>query len=272
MRYLPLPSSRPNTVHNGTRGQSRSVRIGCLCRSKAERVYHKTVKASITYFRRTDVRVFQWCDPPDFVSGELNFLISTIMTGMDLSERFKDALWWATDLHSNQRRKGSGIPYIAHLLGVTSLVLEYGGNEEEAIAALLHDAVEDQGGKGTRQLIAEKYGETIAKIVDGCTDSDTFPKPPWRERKEAYIAHIAAASPSVLLVSACDKLYNARSILADYRTMGDEIWERFKGGKKDGTLWYYQALVTEYKKTGSHPVFDELDRTVRELIDLVQTS
>lgn len=191
---------------------------------------------------------------------------------MDLSDRFKDALWRATDLHSNQRRKGSGIPYIAHLLGVASLVLEYGGNEDEVIAALLHDAVEDQGGKETRQLIADVYGENVAQIVDGCTDADTLPKPPWRERKEAYIAHITSASASVLLVSACDKLYNARSILADYRTMGDEIWERFKGGKKDGTLWYYQALVTEFKKTGNHPVFDELDRTVHELLDLVQTS
>ncbi len=197
---------------------------------------------------------------------------STIITDMELTERFKDALWRATDLHANQRRKGSGIPYVAHLLGVTSLVLEYGGNEDEAIAALLHDAVEDQGGKETRQMIAEIYGENVAQIVDGCTDADTNPKPPWRERKEAYIAHIASASPSVLLVSACDKLYNARSILADFRQIGDEIWERFKGGKKDGTLWYYQTLVTEYKKTGEHPVFDELDRTVRELLDLVRSA
>jgi GTP pyrophosphokinase len=191
---------------------------------------------------------------------------------MDLTDRFKDALCWATDLHSNQRRKGSGIPYVAHLLGVASLVLEYGGNEDEAIAALLHDAVEDQGGKQTRQMIADKYGETVAQIVDGCTDADTLPKPPWKERKETYIAHIASASPSVLLVSACDKLYNARTILTDYRKMGDEIWERFKGGKKEGSLWYYQALVVEYKKTGDHPVYDDLERTVNELLTLVQTS
>ncbi len=187
-----------------------------------------------------------------------------------LTERFKDALWMATDLHANHRRKGSGIPYIAHLLGVASLVLEYGGNEDETIAALLHDAVEDQGGKPTRQKIAEKFGETVAQIVDGCTDADTTPKPPWRERKEAYIAHIAAASSSVRLVSACDKLYNARTILADYRRVGDDIWERFKGGKKDGSLWYYQELVKEFKKSGSHPVYDELERVVNELLGLVQ--
>lgn len=191
---------------------------------------------------------------------------------MILSERFKDALWRATDLHANQSRKGSGVPYVAHLLGVASLVLEYGGTEDEAIAALLHDAVEDQGGQRTREMIADKYGATIAQIVDGCTDSDTIPKPPWRERKEAYIAHIATASPSVLLVSACDKLYNARSILADYRVTGEEIWERLKGGKKDGTLWYYQALVEAYKKTGQHRVYDELERTVREIVDMVQSN
>jgi (p)ppGpp synthase/HD superfamily hydrolase len=188
---------------------------------------------------------------------------------MDLTNRFKDALCIATDLHAAQRRKGSGVPYVAHLLGVASLVLEYGGNEDETIAALLHDAVEDQGGKETRQMIASKFGETVAQIVDGCTDADTQPKPPWRERKEAYIAHIASASPSVLLVSACDKLYNARTILADYRRVGDEIWERFKGGKKEGSLWYYQALISEYKKTGDHPVYDELERTVTELLNLV---
>jgi GTP pyrophosphokinase len=191
---------------------------------------------------------------------------------MELTDRFKDALWMATDLHADQRRKGSGIPYVAHLLGVASLVLEYGGNEDETIAALLHDAVEDQGGKPTRQMIAEKFGETVAQIVDGCTDADTMPKPPWRERKEAYIAHIASAPPSVRLVSACDKLYNVRTILADYRRVGDEIWERFKGGKKDGSLWYYQALVTEFKNTGNHPVYDELERTVNELLSLVQAS
>jgi (p)ppGpp synthase/HD superfamily hydrolase len=119
-------------------------------------------------------------------------------------------------------------------------------------------------------MIAERFGETVALIVDGCTDSDTTPKPPWKERKEAYIAHVHSAIPSVLLVSACDKLYNARTILADYRVMGDEIWERFKGGKKDGTLWYYQALVKEYKKTGNHPVYAELERTIQELLRLVQ--
>jgi (p)ppGpp synthase/HD superfamily hydrolase len=188
---------------------------------------------------------------------------------MKLTDRFKEALSYATDLHAAQIRKGSGTPYVAHLLGVTSLVLEFGGTEDEAIAALLHDAVEDQGGKHTRKMIAEKFGENVAQIVDGCTDSDTFIKPPWRKRKEVYIDHLKSASPSVRLVSSCDKLYNARSILTDYRMIGDEIWDRFKGGKKDGTLWYYQSLVEEFKKTGDHPVYDELERTVHEILHLV---
>jgi (p)ppGpp synthase/HD superfamily hydrolase len=185
------------------------------------------------------------------------------------TDRFKAALCYATDLHAEQIRKGSGVPYVAHLLGVTSLVLEYGGTEDEAIAALLHDAVEDQGGPETRLKIAEKFGENVAQIVDGCTDSDLTPKPPWRERKEVYINHLEEASPSIRLVSSCDKLYNARSILADYRIMGDQIWERFKGGKKDGTLWYYQSLISHFKKTGNHPVYDELERTVNEILRLV---
>jgi (p)ppGpp synthase/HD superfamily hydrolase len=188
-----------------------------------------------------------------------------------LTYRFKDALCYATDLHADQIRKGSGTPYIAHLLGVASLVLEFGGSEDEAIAALLHDAVEDQGGKHTRKIIAEKFGENVALIVDGCTDTDSLIKPPWRKRKEDYISHLKSASSSVRLVSSCDKLYNARSILSDYRMLGEEIWDRFKGGKKDGTLWYYQSLVEEFKKTGDHPVYDELERTVTEILRLVGT-
>jgi len=191
---------------------------------------------------------------------------------MVLSDRFKDALCYAADLHADQVRKGSGVPYVAHLLGVTSLVLEFGGTEDEAIAALLHDAVEDQGGQQTRQRIAEKFGGNVAQIVDGCTDSDEDPKPAWQVRKEAYIHHLEDTTPSVRLVSSCDKLFNARSILADYRVMGDQIWDRFKGGKKDGTLWYYQSLVSQFKKTGNHPVYDELERTVNEILRLVGTT
>ncbi len=190
---------------------------------------------------------------------------------MMLSERFIDALTFATQLHAGQTRKGSEVPYIAHLLGVASTVLEHGANEDEAIAALLHDAIEDQGGAATREEIRRRFGDTVTEIVDGCTDSDTTPKPPWRQRKEAYIAHIPTASASVLLVSAADKLYNARSVLNDYRLIGDAVWERFQGGK-NGSLWYYRAIVDAFRSTGSSPLFDELERVVSELERLVDNS
>lgn len=185
-----------------------------------------------------------------------------------MSERFTEALTYATHLHANQTRKGSGVPYIAHLLGVASIVLENGGNEDEAIAALLHDAIEDQGGAATREEIRRRFGNTVTEIVNGCTDAETIPKPPWRQRKEEYIAHIPTASPSVLLVSCADKLYNARSILNDYRVLGESVWERFKGGK-EGSLWYYRAVVDAFCKTGSTPLIAELERVVSELEKLV---
>ncbi|MBD2181752.1 HD domain-containing protein [Aerosakkonema funiforme] len=183
---------------------------------------------------------------------------------MVLSERFTEALVFATELHANQVRKGSGVPYISHLLGVASIALEYGANEDEAISALLHDAIEDQGGAATREEIRRRFGDTVTEIVDGCTDADTTPKPPWRQRKEDYIAHIPTAERSVLLVSASDKLYNARSILKDYRILGESVWGRFYGGR-EGTLWYYRALVEAFRKVWSSPLIDELERVVSEL-------
>ncbi|MDZ8051384.1 MAG: HD domain-containing protein [Aulosira sp. ZfuVER01] len=181
-----------------------------------------------------------------------------------LSERFTAALTYATELHAKQVRKGSGVPYIAHLLGVASIALEYGASEDEAIAALLHDAVEDQGGAATREEIRRRFGDNVTAIVDGCTDADTLPKPPWRQRKAAYIAHLPTASSSVLLVSAADKLYNARSILKDYRVLGESLWERFQGGK-DGTLWYYRTLVDTFKNIDSTAIAEELERVVLEV-------
>ena len=183
---------------------------------------------------------------------------------MILSQRFIDALTFATTLHANQIRKGSGVPYISHLLGVTSIALEHGANEDEAIAALLHDAIEDQGGVATREEIRRRFGDTVTEIVNGCTDADTTPKPPWQQRKEAYIAHIPTASTSVRLVSAADKLHNVRSILTDYYIVGEEVWKRFQGGK-EGTLWYYRSLVVAFRQAGSSPLVDELERVVSEL-------
>jgi len=185
-----------------------------------------------------------------------------------LSERFTNALIFATQLHAKQTRKGGKIPYIAHLLGVASIALENGANEDEAIAALLHDAIEDQGGAATREEIRRRFGDTVTEIVDGCTEIDGIPKPPWRQRKEAYIAHIPTASASVRLVSACDKLHNVRSILNDYRLLGDAVWNRFQGCK-DGTLWYYRSLIEAFRTAGSTPIVDELERVVGELERLV---
>ena len=156
---------------------------------------------------------------------------------LTLSRRFEDALTYATVIHAGQLRKGTGIPYIAHILGVTAIALEHGADEDEAMAALLHDAGEDAGGLGRIADIRTRFGSKVADIVAGCTDAVTLPKPPWRERKEKYIAHLAAADAGTILVSASDKLHNARAILADLRKEGDAVWSRFKGGK-EGTLAY----------------------------------
>jgi (p)ppGpp synthase/HD superfamily hydrolase len=190
---------------------------------------------------------------------------------MELSTRFDEALVFAARLHAHQVRKGNGVPYISHLMAVCSLVLEYGGNEDEAIAALLHDAIEDQGGNRARQAIHQRFGETVVEIVNGCSDTDVTPKPPWRARKEAYIAHLHTASSSVLLVSLADKLHNARSILTEYRIIGDEIWQRFKAGK-EGTLWYYHTLLEVYKKRSLVPMVAELERTLNTLDALVAST
>jgi (p)ppGpp synthase/HD superfamily hydrolase len=189
---------------------------------------------------------------------------------MDRWERLANALGFATQLHATQKRKGSGVPYISHLLAVAAIVLEHGGTEDEAIAALLHDAVEDQGGQATLALIRDRYGDTVAAIVAGCTDTDEAHKPSWRPRKERYLAHFADAPPSVLLVVAADKLHNARSVLADYRELGDALWPRFTGNR-DGTLWYYRAVADALRaraQSGSDnlkKLVADLNRTVDEL-------
>jgi (p)ppGpp synthase/HD superfamily hydrolase len=180
-----------------------------------------------------------------------------------LTGRYREALTFAFDLHREQARKGSGVPYVAHLLGVSSLALEHGADEDEAIAALLHDAVEDQGGAPVLEAIRQRFGARVADIVAGLSDSMGEPKPPWRERKERYLAHLATASASVRLVSSCDKLYNARSILDDAKRLGPSVWDRFTGGR-DGSLWYYRALADFFAATGS-PVASELLRVVAEL-------
>ncbi len=186
-----------------------------------------------------------------------------------MSPRFNEALVYAAELHATQQKKVSKVPYIAHLLGVTAIALEHGADEDEAIAALLHDAVEDQGGQATAENIRRRFGDRVTEIVLGCTDSDTTPKPPWRKRKERYIAHLDSGNPSIFLVSAADKLYNARSIVADYRRVGEALWSRFNG-KREGTLWYYRALADKFNGFAAqermpNDLADELELTVKEM-------
>jgi (p)ppGpp synthase/HD superfamily hydrolase len=183
---------------------------------------------------------------------------------LKLTPRFEDALQYATRLHAKQMRKGTDIPYVSHLLAVTAIVLEDGGTEDEAIAALLHDAIEDQGGDPTRQEIRRRFGEKVTAIVDGCTDAEVMPKPPWLERKKQHLEHLRHAPPDVLRISAADKLHNARAVLADFRQHGNAIWSRFKGGR-DGTLWHYRRLVDVFREAGPSSVVEELARVVSEL-------
>ena len=181
-----------------------------------------------------------------------------------LSKRFIFALGYAAKLHAKQIRKRTERPYIGHLLGVASIVIEYGGDEDMAIAALLHDAVEDQGGLPRLREIRKKFGKRVAHIVDGCTDAYTEPKSPWLERKRAYIARLAGENEEVRLVSAADKLSNARETLYEVRTHGDSVYDRF-AGKKLGTLWYYRELLGVFREAGTNPLVEELERVVTEL-------
>jgi (p)ppGpp synthase/HD superfamily hydrolase len=195
-----------------------------------------------------------------------------------LGERFDTALLFASSLHRGQHRKGTTIPYLSHLLGVTGLVLESGGDEDEAIAALLHDSIEDQGDEypggraALRRCIAERFGDKVLAIVNACTDDDRFPKAAtaaeqsaalWKQRKQAYIARLASASPSVRRVACADKLHNTRSILADYRECGERVWERFRTRSREDQIWYYGELVRIFR--GSGKLAAELEITWKQL-------
>jgi len=166
-----------------------------------------------------------------------------------LSDRFSEALSYANLVHRPQTRKGTEIPYVSHLLAVASIVLERGGDEDEAIGALLHDAPEDCGGRPILEQIRQQFGDRVAAIVEGCSDSlesDPLAKEAWRPRKERYHTHVRAIpNASVLLVSAADKLHNARSMLSDRQRLGPTLWERFKGGR-DGTIWNFEVLLEVY--------------------------
>lgn len=187
---------------------------------------------------------------------------------MTLSPRYVDAVRYAAATHAKQLRKGTTVPYLSHLLGVSSIALEFGADEEEAIAALLHDAIEDHG-PSHREPIREQFGERVLEIVLGCSDSEGEPKPPWRQRKEQYIAHLREANASIHLVSGSDKIHNLRAITRDYRLYGDPTWARFKGGQ-EGTLWYYRELAVALEKA-PRALITELRATLDQLESLVKS-
>src|SRR5215472_12646079 len=190
--------------------------------------------------------------------------MSTVNRKTKLSSRFDRAFLYAAEKHAAQKRKKTDVPYISHLMAVAALVLEAGGGEDEAIAALLHDVVEDCGGHPVLEDVRNRFGDRVASIVDGCTDAYTIPKPPWKARKLEYLDHLREAAEDVRLVSAADKLHNVRTILADFRKDGDSVWERFSG-RRDGTLWYYRAVLDVLREGKPNRLIEELHRVVTEL-------
>jgi (p)ppGpp synthase/HD superfamily hydrolase len=190
-----------------------------------------------------------------------------------LSERFDEALAFAHRVHRRQARKGTQIPYFAHVIGVASLVLEYGGSEDEAIGALLHDTLEDAPDDlppdDVRAIIAGRFGDMVLEIVEHCTDTDVKPKPPWRERKLRYIAAAEHAPLPAMKVSAADKLHNLRALIRDYRLVGDALWDRFNPeAGRSGTLGYQRALAELYRRRMPGPLADELTRALVEIEEL----
>ncbi|RAV17030.1 phosphohydrolase [Mycolicibacterium sp. GF69] len=184
-----------------------------------------------------------------------------------LGPKFGEALGFAAELHRTQTRKASDVPYVGHLLSVAGLVIEADGTETEAIAALLHDAAEDQGGEATLARIEERFGSDVAAIVEECSDTVVTPKPPWRERKQNYIAHLNTASDSTIRVSMADKLDNARAILRDLRRFGPTVWQRFNTDDPHQHLWYYRSLLEVYRRRSDSWLVDELSGVVETLAD-----
>ena len=200
-------------------------------------------------------------------------MVETAPAGPLLTARFQQAFAMAAEVHARQVRKGSQVPYLAHLMSVAALVLEHGGDEDAAISGLLHDAVEDaEDGTVVERRIREQFGDRVARIVLACSDAVAVPgrpKPPWRERKTAYLERLAVEDDAaVLLVSASDKLHNARSIVADLRTEGASLWDRFNQSDPAAQVWYYQSLAASYHGRIPSALADELDRVVAQMQSL----
>ncbi len=185
-----------------------------------------------------------------------------------MGRRFADAVAYAARLHRDQARKATDVPYLSHPLAVASLVLEDGGDEDEAIAALLHDALEDQAERTSPEEIRRRFGATVARIVLGCSETTGGPRPPWPQRKRTSLEHLATAEPDVVRVSLADKLHNARAVVGDYRRLGEALWDRFNADR-EAQLWYYRSLAAVFAGRSDSPMADELGRLVAELEDLV---
>ena len=181
-----------------------------------------------------------------------------------LTSRLDDALRYAREVHAGDTRRGTSAPYLGHLMGVSSIVLDDGGTEDEAIAGLLHDAAEDHGGRDRLHDIRGHFGDAVARIVEDCTDSWGSPKPPWLERKRQYVEHARRLPGPSLRVSAADKVHNAYTLLRDLRKTGEAVWERYEV-PADDVIAYYESLVRAYREAGGGPLVDELERIVRAI-------
>lgn len=190
-----------------------------------------------------------------------------------LSPKFALALQFANEIHSTQVRKGVGAPYISHLMAVSALALEYGGNETQAIAALLHDSAEDCGGRPMLETVRVLFGDDVATIVESCTDTFDDPKPAWRPRKEAYLKAMALKPATAKLVACADKLHNLSNTLRDIEIDGAAAWtEKMKSspnGAADKQVWYYIGCLKALSTSWTHPILDEFGRAVLRLCALV---
>lgn len=184
-----------------------------------------------------------------------------------LTDRFEAALVYAHRKHQRQLRKTTSVPYVSHVLQVAGLVIEHGGTEDQSIAALLHDVIEDQGGAGVKDEIERLFGAEVLRIVAACTDAETKPKPPWRDRKERHLEELKTADAAVLLVSTADKIHNGRSIIADHAVEGERVWDRFNGGK-DGTGWYYFEFRNVVRNRIPEKIYSELNQIVRRIKEI----
>jgi len=189
---------------------------------------------------------------------------------MNYSPRIIDAFALAHEIHAEHTRKGSGVPYITHLMAVAAIVGEHGGDEDTFIAALLHDAVEDGDGYATLERIRAQFGTRVSDLVEACSDAFVKPKPEWRERKERFITTMRNADPAVKLIVAADKLHNICATIGDCTLLGNEVWMRFTG-RREGTLWYYAAIAQALAENWEHSLIDDLASAVEELHRIANT-